>query len=102
MIKKLVFTACTAIICSCSLEAALPPLWQGVAELKAILEDSHLSTYLSSGDYIVDIQKTDDGYIITSAKERIRAQVIYDPSPEGFVGPAKFHIQFLPSNSRNK
>lgn len=99
MIKNLLLIACTAVACSCSLEAVLPPLWQGVAELKAILEDRYLGHYLSSGDYIVDIKKVDDGYIIISAKDQIHAQVIYDQPPAGFVGPAKFHIQFSPSNS---
>ena len=59
--KKL-FCAYFCISTSCF--AILPPAWEGVRELKAILDDKQLSQYLESGDVIEKIEHLESGWQI--------------------------------------
>jgi hypothetical protein len=81
-----------AIIASSSLCAALPPLWQNVAELKSILSDEHLGSHLESGEAILDIKKTDQGWLIITNHHELPVHITYKESQ--MPGPAKFNIEF--------
>jgi hypothetical protein len=75
-----------------SSNAALPPLWQGTAEIKAILEDQQLSNVLPSGDVLVKIVKIPKGYLLITNKRKVFVHVKYEESQ--MPGPAKFKVEF--------
>lgn len=72
--------------------AVLPPLWQGVDELKVILNDKSLGNYLDSGDAISSIKKTEKGWVIVTNKKRVTAEVTYENVTK--PGPATFSIKY--------
>jgi hypothetical protein len=73
--------------------AALPPLWQGVQELKVILADKRLGDYLDAGDAITSVKKVDEGWIIITTKKRVTVRLTYDNTSK--AGPVQFRISFL-------
>lgn len=73
--------------------AALPPLWQGVQELKVILADKRLGDYLDAGDVITSIKKTEEGWVIITNKKRVTVNLTYEKSSK--PGPVQFRISFL-------
>lgn len=75
-----------------SLSAALPPLFQGMREIKAIFDDPDTLKYLDSGDVITDIKKTETGYLITTNKKEVLVEIVYESS--SVPGPVKFHLRF--------
>lgn len=72
--------------------AALPPVWQGVAEIKAIVEDPKLSEFLNSGDILESITKSREGWVIKTSHSSVFVQVI--PLPQEMPGPMKFELQY--------
>lgn len=72
--------------------AALPPLFEGVREIQAILADPQLGTLLSSGEVIEQIVKNSTGFSIITNKSYLRVNVEY--LPQGRPGPAKFSLSF--------
>lgn len=90
--KKLLCITLACFICNSTVEALLPPLWQGVSELNAILNEENLANHLSSGDIILAIHKTHYGYLIVTSRGFLEAHVVYEVS-DGMPGPAKFHIE---------
>lgn len=93
--KKFLFILGTCFALNSSLSAMLPPLWQGIAEMQAVLADPLLGEILSSGEYIVFMQKTEDGYLIFTNHHWLIANII---SEESGVGPQKFYVQFEAPN----
>lgn len=74
------------------LSAALPPLYQGLAELKAILNDPQLSKELQSGEVIESLEKTETGYEIHTNKSQLQVEVHYKPQKQ--PGPVQFDLEF--------
>lgn len=72
--------------------SALPPLYEDIAEIKAILEDQRLGQLLESGESIKEIKKSDQGYIIKTNHHKLYVKVIYKPNK--MPGPAQFEIEF--------
>lgn len=72
--------------------AALPPLYNSLAELKAILEDKQLEESLTSGQAIVALKRVDDGYVIETPKYTLKVNVTY--LPQAMPGPGKFKLLF--------
>lgn len=89
--KKFIFAA-AASLAVMQAEALLPPLYQGSAEIKAIMEDEQLGQKLGSGDVIVKIEKNDPGYEITTNKHRLQVFVEYERAPQ--PGPAHYKLRF--------
>lgn len=75
-------------------EALLPPVWQGVAEVKAILNSTELNQYLDSGDILESISKHEEGWIIQTNRSFIYVKVKQEP--QSSPGPEKFHLEFIP------
>lgn len=90
--KLAVYIASAAIAVTLPLFSILPPAWQDVAELKAILEDRHIDEYLQSGDVILQIAKSDHGWTIVTNHSKFYADVV--PLPQKMIGPEKFEIRF--------
>lgn len=83
---------CAALLWQGPLSALLPPLWEGVSEIKAILTDEHLKDYLDSAEIIEQITKVSNGYLIKTNRSELLAEV--KTLPQERPGPAKFEIQF--------
>ena len=81
------------VILQAPAQALLPPLWEGVAELKAVLSDEQLRNYLDSAEIIESITKTSSGYLIITNRSELEANVEF--RPQGMPGPAKFDIKFV-------
>lgn len=90
--KKFMVLFSLSLFLGSSLSAALPPLYQSLAEIKSIVEDKKLGVLLQSGAPITSILKTDTGYLITTSQQELEANVIYERMAH--PGPAKFHIEF--------
>lgn len=89
--KKYIF-AIAASLAVMQAEALLPPLYQGSAEIKAIMEDERLGQKLGSGDVIVKIEKNDPGYEITTNKHHLQVYVEYERAQR--PGPAHYKLRF--------
>jgi hypothetical protein len=76
-------------------EALLPPAWQDVAEVKAILNAPDLSNYLESGDAVESIAKTDAGWEITTNHSKVKVEIVR--KPQNMPGPEKFTLKFYKS-----
>lgn len=81
-----------ALIASAPMFALLPPVWQGVAEIRAILNDPQLNSELNSGDILESITREENGWLITTSKSKVRVQVI--PQPQNMPGPEKFKLKY--------
>ena len=74
------------------LSALLPPVWQNVAELKAILQDQQLNQFLDSAELIQKIEKTETGWAIVTNRSTTYADIT--PEKQAMPGPEKFSIHF--------
>ncbi|MBN9378960.1 MAG: hypothetical protein J0H93_11340 [Chlamydiales bacterium] len=70
--------------------AALPPIFEDIAEIKAILDDQKFINLLDSADSIKEISKKENGYLVKTNKLEIFARIIYKPIPR--PGPLSFDI----------
>lgn len=90
--KKIAFTVLVCCMFFGSLSAALPPLFQDLSELHAVLNDKLLGQRLSSGEPIKSIIHVENGYWIITNKSKLLAEIVYEPSTK--PGPAKFTVKF--------
>ena len=75
-----------------SLQALLPPLYESTKELQAILASPELGQKLTSGDVIEKIERTSDGFLITTNKRTLLVIVTYEAT--GRIGPASDKLTF--------
>lgn len=96
--KKLITGLLAVYLVSGMAEALLPPLYEGVREIKAIIENEEFDQKLTSGEVVETIQKNETGYEILSNKHRLQVDVKYKVNdrsgPEHNVGPAQFELYF--------
>ncbi len=71
---------------------SLPPLYQGIKEIEAILQSKELFQYLSSADLIEEIVRIEGGYTILTKKKTVYIAVI--PKKEKKIGPKAFELEF--------
>lgn len=94
--KRLMITFVTSLFCMSALSAALPPLYQDLREIQAILEDPRLTKALTDDQAIVSISRISDnatnGYDIMTNKCSLHVDVVYVPTK--LMGPAKFELNF--------
>jgi len=74
------------------LHAALPPLYQSLKEIDAIISDARLKEELGSAEPVLEIKRVADGYLIFTNRYTLRVEVIY--IPQEMIGPAKFELKF--------
>jgi|GEM_PF-2592018 len=100
--KKLftvLFIACTA-----QAMALLPPLYTSIDEVKAIVNSPELSQKLDSGESIIAVRRTRDGWVVITNKHVLSGQM--ETLPADHPGPAQFQLKWgepiertkLPSN----
>lgn len=90
--KKTLYILLFSLASFTSLTSALPPLYQSMAEYKALMDDPHLSKHLNSAESIKEITRENGVFTITTNLTTLKAKVIYDPMDK--MGPAKFHFEF--------
>ncbi len=95
-LSKLFFTGATLCFAFTAIDAhaALPPFYQSVKEYKALLSSPELANELGSAAMVRDIQRNDEGFVVTSQQQTLVVDVVYDPISK--PGPAKFHLVFHP------
>ena len=80
-------------LCSCySGDALLPPLYQSIRELSAILASEELPQHLSAGEAIEAIHHNEEGYRIDGSRSSCFVKVI--PIPQAKIGPMEFTLHF--------
>lgn len=91
MIKKLLFICffCANI----HLLGALPPFAQGKKEIEAILNSPEIDQFIPSGDMILEITKTDFGYLIITNNRSVGVIIHYQAPSK--PGPVSFTIEFM-------
>jgi hypothetical protein len=72
--------------------AILPPLYHGLNELKAIINDPRLYQNLQSSEIIEKIEKVNDGYIIYTQERKVKVDINYLPIQR--PGPGQFELTF--------
>jgi hypothetical protein len=90
--KKLVLSALFFAAIHSPCLAILPPLWQGTAEIKAIIEDKRFGENLQSGEVIEEIKRTETGWLVRTNKNELRVTITYLPATR--PGPAQFEMEF--------
>lgn len=75
-----------------TIQAVLPPLYETLAEYKALLENPQLARSLNSGEAIESIQRTDKQFLIITNKRVVTIDIIYEH--QDFPGPRRFHFEF--------
>lgn len=86
------FVFCVAMAtCSC-LNAALPPLYQGMAEFKSVLQDPRFVKELPAGDVLESIAKTEKGFEVTTNRHTVQVDIEYMPQKQ--PGPAQYVLHF--------
>lgn len=90
--KKLLLLISAYVVFNGVAFGALPPLWQNVAEIKAILNDPKLGEFLSSADIIHEIKKSPQGWVIVTQREELSVEVVYQAASH--PGPVPFTLIF--------
>lgn len=92
---KLILTCliCMGLTWSASCEGLLPPFWESVAQIKAILESHDLNNFFDSGEVIEFITQDEDGYLIVTNKSTVKA--IIKTKPQSMPGPAIYEVNFI-------
>ena len=76
--------------------ALLPPFYQDVKEIEAILESPSLKGY--SGEQIMQISKKEAGYCLETTRYIFNIEVKTLPSSK--IGPAEFEVKFQPPEEK--
>lgn len=71
-----------------SLNAVLPPLYSTANEIKAILNSPELDHHLTSGEPIMEIKRTEKGWLIVGYHHNVEVEVIYQK--QEMPGPSKY------------
>lgn len=72
--------------------AALPPLYETLAEFKSLINSKELTERLNSGEAIMNITRNDKGFTVETNKHTLDVEVVYEPT--GHPGPAHYHLVF--------
>jgi len=91
--KKLPYFFFITLLFAPQVFALLPPFYQSIKEITAILNNSDVIKKLNTPYPISNITKTENGYQITVQECTLNVIVEYIPPKAGWVGPAEFKIQ---------
>lgn len=93
-------TLCAAMVAlTTNSFALLPPLYQSMSELQGLLEDPQLSKVINDAEPIMSIDRTENGFRITTNKHAV--DVTVKTRPQRMPGPAKFQYVFGTPQPRN-
>jgi len=77
---------------SIGLEGALPPVYESIRELQALIDSPELVPALEGVAPITEIQRRDNRFIVVTPNKTIEVTVVYQPVDH--PGPAKFYLDF--------
>lgn len=80
------------VFCSQPAFALLPPLFESIAQIKAILDAPELKIELQSGDVIESISRNESGWEIQTNKRELQIEVVSLPLKQ--PGPGQYEIHF--------
>jgi hypothetical protein len=75
--------------------AALPPLYQSIREIDAVLSHEYLRSSEFTAEPILDVKKIENGYLVETAHYYLMADVIYKETSH--IGPMQFEVHFQPA-----
>lgn len=75
-----------------SAEGLLPPLYESIKEIQAILGSPEIGERLQSGEVIHNIEKTSSGFALVTNMHRLEIAVVYQNQDK--MGPASFKLVF--------
>ncbi|MBA3721646.1 MAG: hypothetical protein H0W88_04520 [Parachlamydiaceae bacterium] len=90
--KKFLIAIVSMVLLSQSVEAALPPLYQSKKEIDAIFASPEYGQVFQSGELITEIKRTENGFDISTNKNRVHVDIIYQSNPK--PGPIQFKVKF--------
>ena len=73
-------------------EALLPPLFDSISAYKELINSAELSRKLDVSESILDIERTDSGFLIITNKSTLIVDLIRQPQNQ--PGPAKYKLEF--------
>lgn len=81
------------MLAACPAPAALPPKYQRLAEIRAVLDNRDVGEAL--GDTPVDsvVYVRTDLYRVTAGRCRVEARIVSLPMPDGVAGPRRFEVR---------
>lgn len=88
--KKLLLIFC--VFSSFKAFSALSPTMQSAAEIRRIFESNEVAEIFGGPDFIISIEKIEDGYLLKTEESQMLVKVVYEPSKK--IGPQQFHLQF--------
>jgi hypothetical protein len=71
---------------------ALPPMPQSIREIKSVLDDEFLTSSEMSGQAILELKRTNDGFLIETTDFII--PVYLEKIPQKIMGPIQYKISF--------
>lgn len=74
------------------LAAVLPPYYESLKEYKTLINDEQLNEIFNSAEAIVDIQRENNAFIITTTQNTLVVTIEYEPMSQ--PGPALFKLNF--------
>ena len=84
--------AISSLLLAAPLCAVLPPFYESVREIQALVSDSRMHERLGSAETIENIARTETGYFVETRNYRMEVDMEYLPA--GRPGPAKFRFDF--------
>lgn len=73
-------------------EALLPPLYDSISAYKELLGSQELGKKLDESESIIDIEKTETGFLIITNKSTLVVDLAREPQNQ--PGPAKYRLEF--------
>lgn len=92
MMKKNVCLFLAAIALQLPAYSLMPPIWEDVSQIEAILNDPHLKDHLESGDALLGIKRTKKGWVIITNHKKLHVKV--QALPQSMPGPGHYAIEF--------
>jgi hypothetical protein len=93
--KTLFLIVCVSFVYLSPAEGLLPPLYQSMNEYKALLDDPRFSEAFTSGEVLVEIERKDNLFFVTTNRSKMQVTIHYDQKRR--IGPAQFYLEFSPA-----
>jgi hypothetical protein len=82
-----------AALAACPAAGALPPKYQRLAELRAVLDNRDVSEALGDTPIESVAYVRTDLYRVTAGRCRVDARIVGLPMPDGVVGARRFEVR---------
>jgi len=90
--KKIICALILSALTSSGAQAALPPFYEDVRQIKAILDDPKVAEKLGSVSRIQSIYHDQNTYTIATSECSLNMEVEYIPTARPIVGPPQLRL----------